>query len=82
MTIGINKMSTLDFSATDLDGDSLAHFLVPAWNGFNSFVSYLLGLSGQFPIVSSYINLNTSTGFFSVIPTTAQIGVVAVKVEE
>ncbi len=73
-----NKPFTLDFHATDPDGDSLAYFLCSAYDGgaatasgFNnpaappySPISYTGGYSGSSPLGSTAF-INTSTGIIS-----------------
>jgi len=91
--ICFNKPFTLDFSATDPDGDSLVYNLCDAYNGGSaqnasfaspapppySFLSYTNGFSGSFPIGAG-ASINPQTGIISGIAPDAGRYVVSVCV--
>ncbi|HKR05631.1 MAG TPA: gliding motility-associated C-terminal domain-containing protein [Bacteroidia bacterium] len=75
--------------ATDPDGDSLVYTLVAAEDagfgcpqtGFN--LTYNAPYSATNPIATlNGVNLNTSTGLISFVPTLVQVGVICVRVDE
>ena len=73
-----NRPFTLDFSATDANGDSLVYSLCDAFNGGSTtnanpvtpssppygFTQYINGFSGSSPL-GSYATINTATGIIS-----------------
>ncbi|MEX1201771.1 MAG: PKD domain-containing protein [Ferruginibacter sp.] len=92
--ICFNKPFTLDFSATDPDGDSLVYNLCDAYNGGAaqnasfaipapppySFLSYTNGFSGGFPLGAG-ASINPQTGIISGIAPDAGRYVVSVCVQ-
>lgn len=68
---------------TDAEGDELVYSLVDCrTTGINSLVTYAGGATGAVPLNSNYMSINSETGEVIVFPTTAQVGVVCVLVEE
>lgn len=90
-----NRNFTLDFSATDADGDSLAYSFAPAYNGGNTTsstnvnpqppfygsVPYLGGFSDQTPLGAA-VTINPKTGIISGIAPPSGDYVVCVNINE
>jgi gliding motility-associated-like protein len=69
--------------ASDVDGDSMVYTLIPSKHTTSNNVPYISPYSSANPIATaSGFNFNSSTGQASFTPTTNQIGIVAVRVEE
>ena len=79
---GVNSLIQINCAATDTDGDSLVYSLIDALNSPTSIVSYYSPLSGISPIIATTVNLNSSTGILSFMPTTVQRVVFVIQVEE
>lgn len=90
-----NRNFTLDFSATDADGDSLVYSFAPAYNGGNTTsstnvnpqppfygsVPYLGGFSDQKPLGTA-VTINPKTGIISGIAPPSGDYVVCVSINE
>ena len=68
---------------TDAEGDDLVYSLVDCrTTGINNLVTYSGGATGVSPLFSNYMSINPETGEVVVFPTSAQVSVVCVLVEE
>ncbi len=78
-----NQENRYNFGAVDTEGDSLVYsFINCRNNGPASYVAYNSPLSGTNPLVATTQTLNSESGEIIIVPTTAQIGVICIKVEE
>ncbi len=78
-----NQLSNYNHGATDSDGDSLVFTLVPCENGVGTYVSYKGGYSATSPLATTgAFNLNSSNGQLSFTPSSTQVSVVKVQVDE
>jgi uncharacterized repeat protein (TIGR01451 family) len=82
-------LTNIDYSTTDIDGDSIVYSLVNAEDATGvcpylpAPVTYVAPYSYNNPLASfSPITLNSSTGYFSFTPAIIQVGEVAILVEE
>ncbi len=78
-----NSFQTYNSAAFDSDGDSLVYSLINARSAANTVLPYLAPYSGTNPIASSpAVTISANTGTIDLAPTTLQVGVMAIKVEE
>lgn len=77
-----NQENRYNFGAVDTEGDSLIYSFIDCRDGATTPVVYNSGLSGTNPLVASTQTINLQNGEIRIIPTTAQIGVICIKVEE
>ncbi len=78
-----NQENRYNFGAVDTEGDSLVYSFIPCRNnGPTSYVSYNNPLSGTNPLIASTQSINSQSGEIIIIPTTTQIGVICIKIEE
>ena len=76
-----NDTNYINFGATDIDGDSLVYSLAASANGAGTIVTYNSPLTAQNPFTGS-TSIDAETGLVTLIPTTVQVGIIVVKVEE
>lgn len=76
-----NDTTSLNFSATDVDGDVLVYSLVSAKSASNVNIAYNTGLSAQNPFLGS-VSIDNTTGIVTITASTVQTGTINVKVEE
>ncbi len=81
--VGVGQQVVYNHGVTDPDGDQLAFSLVNGLDNVNNSVTYVSGLSGTQPLVTSGPTvINPVTGQISFTPAIAQVGVISVMVEE
>lgn len=77
-----NQENRYNFGAVDIEGDSLVYSFIDCRDDENILVGYNSGLSGTTPLIASTQTINQFNGEIIIIPTTTQIGVICIKVEE
>jgi gliding motility-associated-like protein len=78
-----NQLSNYNHGATDSDGDSLVFSLVPCENGIGTYVSYKGGYNATSPLATSGpFQLNSNNGQLTFTPSSTQVSVVKVQVDE
>lgn len=77
-----NQENSYNNGLTDTENDSLVYSLVNCLESANGSVSYVSGLSGSNPLNALYTNIDAETGDVQVFPTSVQVGVVCMLVEE
>ena len=77
------QLTQMNFHASDVDGDSLSYHLVGASETGGAAIPYNMPYSGTSPMSSSSGNvLDPHNGIFSVTPSSTQMAVVCVRVDE
>lgn len=77
-----NQENRYNNGLTDTEDDSLVYSLVNCLEAQTTSVTYNAGLSGANPLNANYTTIDSETGDIRVFPTSIQIGVVCVLVEE
>ena len=79
----VGQPYNLNFGAFDSDGDSLSYQFTNPYSYGSAITNYQSGLSFANPVISSTpVTLDAVTGIFSCTPSTAQVAVVAINVNE
>lgn len=77
-----NQENRYSNSAIDQEGDSLVYSFINCRTAAATTVTYNAGLSGSNPLVASIQTVNAQTGQIIIKPTTAQVGVICLQVQE
>ena len=77
-----NQENRYTSAAVDTEGDDLVYSFIDCRNGATSSVGYAPPLSGTTPLIATTQTIDSETGEIIIYPTTAQVGVICVKVEE
>lgn len=82
-TFCVGKTVQFQQGAIDADGDSLVYSLVDALDAAGNPITYTPPYSGTNPIASAPpVSIDPQTGTITMNPTTVQVGVIAILVEE
>ncbi|MGB0885367.1 MAG: hypothetical protein ACPGR5_03000, partial [Chitinophagales bacterium] len=82
-TTCINQPFVYNHGVSDADGDSLYFSLGPCYQTATSLVTYAAGFNGATPLnTTSGVNIDNATGALFFTPTTQQIAIICIVVEE